>query len=109
MLIDLARHAKKRAVILAIEKISIDSVRNGDPNKHGDEKILHMRPRGECNHSKFNHITELRLLATRLPVSLDFAPLVSATDVGIADAFDKNGSSGSSLPAFLIASFCVGG
>jgi hypothetical protein len=43
MPVELAGHAEKRTVILAIEKIRIRTVRNSNANNRGYEKILHIR------------------------------------------------------------------
>jgi len=59
MLVDLARHAKKRTVILAIEKIRIHTVQNSNANNRGYEKILHIRlplEPSECHHNKLVNI-----------------------------------------------------
>ena len=66
MLVDLARHAKKRTVILAIEKIRIHTVQNSNANNRGYEKILHIRlplEPSECHHKTCQHTTQLGLSA----------------------------------------------
>jgi hypothetical protein len=57
MLVELARHVKKRTVILAIKKIRIRTVRNSNANNRGYEKILHIRLPSEPNECHRNRLS----------------------------------------------------